>query len=266
LPAETRKPAIATAGSSARKAHSDGGITPTARSLARTTLATLRAQARATNDNPAYGGAGTRLERLGLTAPELHMIGRRLARDARTLDGAGVAALARMLVDDGTLEGGLVAYELLGRRRDARAVLDASSIERLARGMDNWCTVDTLASEVVGRAWSEARIADSVVRRWARSKDRWWRRLALASVVALNVPARGGAGDPARTLALCEMLAADRDDMVVKALSWALRSLVRHEPTLVRTFLTRHGDVLAARVRREVKAKLETGLKSGRRA
>jgi 3-methyladenine DNA glycosylase AlkD len=62
------------------------------------------------------------------------------------------------------------------------------------------------------------------------------------------------------------MLAADRDDMVVKALSWALRSLVRHEPTLVRTFLTRHGDVLAARVRREVKAKLETGLKSGRRA
>ena len=91
-------------------------------------------------------------------------------------------------------------------------------------------------------------------------------RLALASVVALNVPARGGVGDPARTLAICEMLAADRDDMVVKALSWALRSLVGHEPSLVRNFLTRHEDVLAARVRREVKAKLETGLKSRRRA
>ena len=35
----------------------------------------------------------------------------------------------------------------------------------------------------------------------------------------------GGAGDAARTLAVCELLAAAQEDMVVKALSWALRAL-----------------------------------------
>jgi 3-methyladenine DNA glycosylase AlkD len=58
------------------------------------------------------------------------------------------------------------------------------------------------------------------------------------------------------------MLVDDPDDMVVKALSWALRSLVVHDPDGVRDFLGEHNDALAARVRREVTNKLETGLKN----
>jgi 3-methyladenine DNA glycosylase AlkD len=54
----------------------------------------------------------------------------------------------------------------------------------------------------------------------------------------------------------------DRDDMVVKAMSWALRELVAHDPDAVRAFLSAHDDVLAARVKREVTNKLETGLKN----
>ena len=50
--------------------------------------------------------------------------------------------------------------------------------------------------------------------------------------------------------------------MVVKALSWALRALTVHDPEAVRAFLADH-DV-AARVRREVTNKLETGLKQPR--
>lgn len=47
-----------------------------------------------------------------------------------------------------------------------------------------------------------------------------------------------------------------RDDMVIKALSWALRELAKHDPAAVRKFLQSHEHVLAARVRREVTAKL----------
>ena len=50
--------------------------------------------------------------------------------------------------------------------------------------------------------------------------------------------------------------------MVVKALSWALRELVVRDPGAVRTFLDEHD--LAARVRREVTNKLQTGLKQPR--
>jgi len=50
--------------------------------------------------------------------------------------------------------------------------------------------------------------------------------------------------------------------MVAKAMSWALRELAVHDPDAVREFLNEHGHVLAARVKREVRNKLTTGLKN----
>ena len=86
------------------------------------------------------------------------------------------------------------------------------------------------------------------------------------STVPLNLRAAGGRGDAPRTLAICCSLVADRDDMVVKALSWALRQLVVWDPNAVHAFLDAHDKALAARVRREVRNKLETGLKNPRSA
>ncbi len=62
------------------------------------------------------------------------------------------------------------------------------------------------------------------------------------------------------------MLVKDRDDMVVKALSWALRELARRDPESVREFLAEHREELAPRVLREVNNKVVTGLKNSRRA
>ena len=73
---------------------------------------------------------------------------------------------------------------------------------------------------------------------------------------------RGGYGDLPRTLAVCRLLVADHEDMVVKALSWALRELVAYDPEVVRAFLQEHEAVLAARVKYEVRNKLTTGLKN----
>ena len=102
---------------------------------------------------------------------------------------------------------------------------------------------------------------DGHVMKWIRSPDRWRRRLALVSTVPLNSTARGGTGDTSRTLFVCGGLVDDRDDMVVKALSWALRELAKRDPQSVARFIRDHHDRLAARVVREVKTKLETGRK-----
>jgi 3-methyladenine DNA glycosylase AlkD len=83
--------------------------------------------------------------------------------------------------------------------------------------------------------------------------------------VALNVRSHGGYGDVLRTLAVCRLLVDDHDDMVVKAMSWALRALVVHDPEAVWAFLREHDAVLAARVKREVRNKLTTGLKYPKR-
>lgn len=157
-----------------------------------------------------------------------------------------------------------IAYELIQHHRAAFSSLNLPSLEKLGYGLDSWGAVDCFACYLAGPAWRERQISDSVLRQWARSKDRWWRRAALVSTVALNNKARGGVGDIRATLMICRILARDRDDMVVKALSWALRELSKRDPSSVRKFLREHEEAVASRVTREVNSKLKTGLKNPR--
>ncbi len=205
------------------------------------------------------------LEVLGVSVPRIREVVRDWARRLRGEDPRRIVELAGELVVGGTHEGRQAGYELLSRRRDAMALLGTRTVRRLGKGNDNWASVDSFSVLVAGPTWREGRIPDTEVARWARAKDRWWRRTALVSTVALNKRSRGGDGDPERTLALCRILVGDTDDMVAKGLSWALREVVPHDPGAVRQFLEEHSPVLAARVRREVGSKLETGLKNAPR-
>jgi 3-methyladenine DNA glycosylase AlkD len=157
-----------------------------------------------------------------------------------------------------------VAYELVRSHPAAFSSIEEMELVELGQGIDSWWTVDAFARTLAGPAWLRGQVPDHLIQAWAGSDDCWWRRAALVSTVALNVRSRGGLGDTPRTLAICELLAGDPDDMVVKALSWALRELVIHDPEAVRAFLEDHEDVLAARVKREVTNKLDTGLKNPR--
>ena len=175
-----------------------------------------------------------------------------------------VVALALQLVRHAAVPR-FVAYELILYHSQALRSLTAKSLENLGAGNNSWGEVDAFACYLAGPAWREGQVSDALIRRWASSRDRWWRRTAVASTVALNNKARGGRGDTGRTLMICEMLTADRDDMVVKALSWALRELSKRDPKSVRSFLGKYEGLLAARVVREVKSKLKTGLKNPRK-
>jgi 3-methyladenine DNA glycosylase AlkD len=178
---------------------------------------------------------------------------------------SSVVALGVRLLEGPTFQHRFVAYELVSHHRGALASLRANELEQFARGLDSWGSVDAFAVYLSGPAWRERQVPDSFIARWARSKDRWLRRAALVSTVPLNLRSRGGMGDTGRTLTVCGLLIHDRDDMVVKALSWALRELAKHDPLSVRAFLAEHEAVLAARVLREVRHKLTTGLKNPRR-
>jgi 3-methyladenine DNA glycosylase AlkD len=188
---------------------------------------------------------------------------RRWTKELRAARASELVAVARTLVGTG---GGwrerLVAFELLAGRADALARLDDRLFERFATGLGDWGSVDLFGCELAGIAWREGSLSDAKVRAWSASDDRWRRRLALVCTVPLNAKSRGGRGDAKRTLALARSSIDDRDDMVVKALSWALRELAKRDPAAVRAFLAEHGERLAARVRREVTAKLTTGVKN----
>jgi 3-methyladenine DNA glycosylase AlkD len=154
------------------------------------------------------------------------------------------------------------AYELVHAHKGAFKHLREAELERLGEGLNSWWSVDSFGCILSGQVWRDGQVGDEVIHRWAHSEDYWWRRAALVSTVPLNIKARGGSGDVPRTLAVCRLLVADHEDMVVKAMSWALRCLVQHDPDAVRAFLAKHEAILAARVKREVRNKLETGLKN----
>jgi 3-methyladenine DNA glycosylase AlkD len=158
-----------------------------------------------------------------------------------------------------------VAYELVRYHRQALASVDEALLERLGRGINSWYAVDTFGVELSGQVWRSGQIPDDTIRRWATSDDRWWRRASLVSTVPLNIASQGGGGDTLRTLDICSLLIDDRDDMVVKAMSWALRVLSGRDREAVERFLAEHQDRLAPRVLREVRNKLDTGLKSPKR-
>lgn len=158
-----------------------------------------------------------------------------------------------------------VAYELVYYHRAALHSLGERELELLGSGIASWDAVDTFACYLSGPAWREHQVTDALIERWTHSPDRWWRRAALVSTVPLNLRARGGRGDTARTQLICRLLVADRDDMVVKAMSWALRALGIQDPQAVRLFLAEYQGRIAPRVVREVQHKLMTGLKNPRR-
>ena len=216
-------------------------------------------------DAPAFAGQiVARMQALPVSnTPNRRAVRRDTTKQLKNAPRDFVLALALTLIREHGCWG--TAYELVAYHTPTFAALRLNEVEALGQGIHSWDTVDAFARTVSGPAWLKGRITDADIRQWAQSPDLWWRRAALVSTVALNMRSHGGYGDADRTLAVCTMLVDDHEDMVVKAMSWALRSLVAHNPDAVRAFVSEHVDRLAARVKREVRHKLDTGLKSPRR-
>ncbi len=176
-----------------------------------------------------------------------------------------IVQLALALMRSATKTPRFFAYELILHNDEALKSVNAKSLEELGKGISGWGEVDAFASYLSGPVWREHQVSDDLIKRWAQSRDLWWRRAAVVSTVPLNNQARGGSGDTPRTLSICRLVVCDRDEMVVKALSWALRELAKKDAKAVRVFLRAHEDSLAPRVKREVNNKLSSGLKNPRK-
>lgn len=185
----------------------------------------------------------------------IRAVRRNFSRQWRMLPGAAVFEIAASIAQHRALR--WAAYEIVRFHRGAFALLDDERVAALAIGLDSWESVDAFGRTLSGPAWAHGLITDSLIDRWAGSPDRWLRRTALVSTIELR--------DAARVLSRCRQLAVDRDDMVVKGLSWALRELAKRDPEAVRAFLAEQDERIAARVKREVRNKLRTGLKNPKR-
>jgi 3-methyladenine DNA glycosylase AlkD len=200
---------------------------------------------------------------IGVTVPEQRRVEKELKKTLRNVSKEEVLDVVSALVDTGIFECQHVAYKVLSENKNALSSLDQTDLKRIGKNLDNWVSVDNYAGLLVGPAWRDGRISDKTIHGWARSHDFWKRRAAVVCTVALNQKARGGEGDPKRTLEVCRRVVRDKEEMVAKALSWALRELAKRDIPPVKAFLSEHEGELPARVLREVKKKIETGKKGG---
>ncbi|HLJ52513.1 MAG TPA: DNA alkylation repair protein [Rhizomicrobium sp.] len=198
-----------------------------------------------------------------LYTPHIRAVRRARSRDWKAASPKFVTAVALALVTNREHRWERwFAYELVRFHKGAFQALDDRTLVRFAKGLDSWDSVDAFGRILSGPAWAQGLASDRLIEGWSRSRDLWLRRLALVSTVALNMKSDGGRGDTRRTLAVCARLVDDDEDMVVKALSWALRVLSSHDAPAVRAFLHKHDARLAARIKRETANKLRTGKKN----
>uniref|UniRef100_UPI003216B4E9 DNA alkylation repair protein n=1 Tax=uncultured Draconibacterium sp. TaxID=1573823 RepID=UPI003216B4E9 len=200
---------------------------------------------------------------LGVRAQNIRKVVDECWREFKNESPEKLLEFSKELIKTRILEANQVAFLLLWKNKNALQLIGLKDIEELGQNIDNWVTVDSLSLMISGWAWRENQITDTDVLNWLKSNNRWWRRTAVVSTVPLNLQSRGGTGDVKRTLMICEKVVSDRDDMIVKALSWALRELSKRDKSAVGKFMAKYDLQLAGRVRREVYSKLETGRKNG---
>jgi len=205
----------------------------------------------------------TAMNYLGVRAPDMRVLLKEWWIEIRKWPTEKLIQFAKELVETRIFECNQVAFELLCLNKTALRLLTLKDLEELGKNMDNWATTDAFSVMLSGWVWRENQISDVDVLKWLESDNRWWRRTAVVSTVPLNLKSRGGTGDAIRTLMICEKVVSDRDDMTVKALSWALRELSKSNKAAVEKFMEKYDEQLAGRVRREVYTKLETGRKNG---
>lgn len=196
-------------------------------------------------------------------APNLRAVSRKYTKILRQANPDFILDLAREVFNNYGHR--WFSYDIIWNHKEALRKIGEAELIEFGRDIHGWGDVDAFSAYLAGPAWQQGQIPDNLVYKWAHSEDRWWRRVALVSTVALNRGSWGGKGDVPRTLEVCRILVNDKDDMVVKAISWALRDLIRHDAEAVRDFLANYENVLAARVKREVNNKLTTGLKNPKR-
>jgi 3-methyladenine DNA glycosylase AlkD len=205
----------------------------------------------------------TQLKVHGVRVPHLREIARAWQQAHKKTASQDLLALVESLWDGDSQEERLLAVELLERYRRTVPDLTWNHFDRWRSKLDNWGLTDSLASRILA-PWLIADPERRLDHLWAliADEDVWSRRLALVATVPIN---RGHTEFtiPDLTLQLVDQVAHERDPMITKAVSWALRELTKSHPDRVAAYLEDHREGLAAHVVREVEHKLRTGVRSG---
>ena len=97
--------------------------------------------------------------------------------------------------------------------------------------INNWDLIDVTGVRM-GRYLVDEKSALLTLKRLARSKNLWQRRMAVIFTFAFQK-----VGDPYPTLTMADLLLKDEHDLIHKAVGWALREMGKKDGPLLRNYL-----------------------------
>lgn len=101
--------------------------------------------------------------------------------------------------------------------------------------VNNWDLVDLSASRILGMAMCRELASKSVLDELVVSKNMWYRRVAIISTMA---SIKYGVYGP--TLHIAKKLLADKEDLMHKAVGWALREVWKRDAKTCEDFLIKN--------------------------
>jgi 3-methyladenine DNA glycosylase AlkD len=176
----------------------------------------------------------SQLEHYGASVPAIRAVAKEFAAQHRSPQHDDLVALASALWSMPVHECRMATVELLDIYVELLVPEDAESIERFLREARTWALVDSLSASVMGRLVERFVELGAVLDRWASDEDYWIRR---ASLLALLVPLRRGAGDFDRFSRYADAMLDEREFFIRKAIGWVLRDTARKRPDLVYQWL-----------------------------
>jgi len=110
----------------------------------------------------------------------------------------------------------------------------------IERYIDNWAKCDSFCNHTVGDLIQRHPEIIGEVKSWAMSENRWLRR---AAAVSLIVPAKRGSF-LLEAFEVCDVLLADKDDMVQKGYGWLLKEESRRHQKEVYDYVVKNKSVM----------------------
>ncbi len=172
----------------------------------------------------------------GTSVPNIRVVVNAFLRTHPAIDHDQLLAVCRALWSTPIHEHRMAAVELLGARPGLVAATDIALIETMLRESRTWALVDGLAGNVVARLVHDDPSLLGVLDRWVTDDDFWIRR---SGVLGLRRLLPGG-DELDRFFRYADMLLADREFFIRKALGWVARETGRHHPDQVSAWLRRN--------------------------
>jgi 3-methyladenine DNA glycosylase AlkD len=206
---------------------------------------------------------GTSHPKYAITTPALRKIAHDWMKKNRGISADQLVEVLNHLIEGRTYTEKTVAGLMLGYATSVQRTFDIKVFDHWLSQLEGWAEIDVLCSGKYSlneiprnwKTWSKQLV------RFSKSKEIQKRR---ASLVLLCSPL-SHSGDVAlreTAFAIIDRLKHEKEILITKAISWLLRSMVRHHHDAVKDYVNDNAGTLPAIAVRETRKKLDTGRKT----